>query len=118
MLEDLLQEIGEEGAEVCLAESPRTVGDELTALRDEYAQRYERAVCAIRELRGAPQFAGCLGDPGYPKGIACDYLSCWSNELGVIYVGLCQREQVLSLLGGARPHPAERQAITLLPPPV
>jgi hypothetical protein len=117
MLEDLLQEAGEEGTEVCLAESPRDVGDELTAVREEYTQRFQRAVAAIRELRGAPLFEGRLSDPGYPLGFCCEPLACWSSSVGVIYVGVAHANDTLLLLGGARPHAVDQGGITLLPPP-
>ena len=115
LLEDTLYEASDEGLEVCLAESTaNAAGDEL-ALRTEYAQRYARAVESIAEHRGAPSFSGERGVIGWPEWLQLDAASCWSDVAGVIYVGLVTGPNGARLLGGGRPHPVRREAITLLP---
>jgi hypothetical protein len=116
MLEDLLHESSESGIEVCLAESSRDVGEDLTAVQNEYKQRFQRAVGAVREIRGEPFFDGTWGDPGYPLDLACERVACWATNLGTIFVALAWREETLLLVGGARPNPVEQGGITLLPP--
>lgn len=115
LLEDMLYEASDDGLEVCLAEAvvdERTDGHVLSA---EYLQRYERALLSITEHRGAPWFSGKRGEPGFPDWLNLDTASCWSDAAGVIYVGLANGGDHVRLLGGGRPHPVRREAITLLP---
>jgi hypothetical protein len=114
LLEDMLYEAGDEGLEVCLAESPAEATD-FSALQTEYALRYARAVQSITEHRGSRSFMGVRGDVGWPDWLALDSASCWSDAAGVIYVGLVSTPRGMKLIGGGRPHPARPQAITLLP---
>jgi hypothetical protein len=113
MLEDLLHEASDDGLDVCLAESPLP---DSVPVQDEYQQRYQTAVEGIEEVRGAPTFAGGPHEPGRPAWHDADHLTCWSDAAGVIYVALTRFEDNVRLTAGARPHPVEREAITLLPP--
>lgn len=115
LLEDMLYEAGDEGLEVCLAESPAEAASDETSLHTEYALRYARAVQSITEHRGSRSFMGARGDVGWPEWLALDSASCWSDAAGVIYVGLLSTPRGMRLLGGGRPHPVRPQAITLLP---
>jgi hypothetical protein len=118
MLEDLLHEASDDGVQVYLAQAPweGRSDDDVEALQEEYVQRYQRAVAGICEQRGEPLFAGERNQPGYPDWLRVDHASCWSDRTGVIYVGLATGDDALTLVAGARPHPVEREAITLLPP--
>ena len=113
MLDDLLHEASDDGLDVCLAESPLP---ESIPVQEEYQQRYRCAVEGVREVRGDPTFAGGPRDPGRPHWHAADHMTCWSDAAGVIYVALVQTPGAMRLIAGARPHPVEREAITLLPP--
>ena len=115
LLEDTLYEASDEGLEVCLAESSTELGMDPLALRAEYALRYARAVQSITEHRGAPSFGGERGAIGWPEWLRLDSASCWSDAAGVIYVGLASGPHSTRLLGGGRPHPVRREAITILP---
>jgi len=119
LLEDMLYEASDEGLEVCLAESPlepAVHGEEhAAALASEYALRYARAVQSITEHRGSRSYAGKRGDAGYPEWLQLDSASCWSDAAGVIYVGIVNGPTGLKLLGGGRPHPTRREAITMMP---
>jgi hypothetical protein len=119
LLEDMLYEASDEGLEVCLAESPlpppANTPEHASALADEYALRYARAVQSISEHRGSRSFVGKRGEPGYPEWLQLDSASCWSDAAGVIYVGVASGASGLKLLGGGRPHPVRPQAITMMP---
>jgi hypothetical protein len=115
LLEDMLYEAGDEGLEVCLAESPADASADFAALQTEYALRYARAVQSITEHRGSRSFMGVRGDLGWPDWLMLDSASCWRDAAGVIYVGLIASSRGVKLLGGGRPHPVRPQAITLLP---
>jgi hypothetical protein len=113
MLEDLLHEASDDGLEVSLAETPVVDSPQV---HSEYYDRYRVAVEGVTEVRGGPTFAGGPREPGRPPWHHAEHLTCWSDAAGVIYVGLVLFESTLSLVAGARPHPVEREAITLLPP--
>ena len=115
LLEDMLYEAGDEGLEVCLAESPAQSSEEPSVLHAEYALRYARAVQSITEHRGSRSFSGAKADLGFPEWLKLDSASCWSDAAGVIYVGLRSGPMGVRLLGGGKPHPVKREAITLLP---
>jgi hypothetical protein len=115
LLEDMLYEASDEGLEVCLAESPAEAANDLVSLQSEYALRYARAVQSITEHRGSRSFMGARGDIGWPEWLSLDSASCWSDAAGVIYVGLARTPYGMRLIGGGRPHPVRREAITLLP---
>lgn len=115
LLEDMLYEAGDEGLEVCLAETPADAPGPAGALADEYSLRYARAVQAISEHRGSRSFGGARGEAGFPDWLKLDNASCWSDAAGVIYVGLSTGPKGTRLLGGGRPHPVIREAITILP---
>ena len=115
LLEDMLYEASDDGLEVCLAEAPLDDKLDERALRAEYMQRYARALLSITEHRGPPWFSGRRGEPGYPEWLELETASCWSDAAGVIYVGLASGGGHIRLLGGGRPHPVRREAITLLP---
>lgn len=116
MLEDLLYDASDDGLEVCLAEAVNEEGSDWDAVRAEYQQRYQRAVASVVEARGEPTFSGRAGSPGYPAWLDADEGSCWSDAAGIVYVALRNGGQTLSMLGGGHPHPAKREAVTLLPP--
>jgi hypothetical protein len=115
LLEDMLYEASDEGLEVCLAEAQLDDRTDERALRTEYRERYSRALLSITEHRGSPWFSGKRGEPGYPEWLELESASCWSDAAGVIYIGLATTAGHLRLLGGGRPHPVRREAITLLP---
>jgi hypothetical protein len=115
LLEDMLYEASDEGLEVCLAEAVLDERTDENAVRGEYLQRYSRALLAITEHRGPPWFSGKRGEPGHPEWLQLDTASCWSDAAGVIYIGLATTRGHMRLLGGGRPHPVRREAITLLP---
>lgn len=115
LLEDMLYEAGDDGLEVCLAESPAEAANDLAALHTEYALRYARAVQSITEHRGSRTYAGARGDAGWPDWLSLDSASCWSDAAGIIYVGLVSTPRGMKLVGGGRPHAVRPQAITLLP---
>lgn len=115
LLEDTLYEAGDDGLEVCLAESSSDPTIDAAALASEYRTRYARAVQAIVEHRGPPSFSGVRGHPGFPEWLAVERASSWSDAAGIIYVGLAHDAQGARLVGGGRPHPVRREAITLLP---
>jgi adenosyl cobinamide kinase/adenosyl cobinamide phosphate guanylyltransferase len=116
MLEDLLYDAGDAGLEVCLSEAICETGMDWAAVRAEYQQRYQRAVDIVAELRGEPSFVGRAGGSGYPPWLEAEEASCWSDAAGVVYVALRNSSESISMLGGGRPHPVKREAITLLPP--
>ena len=62
LLEDMLYEAGDEGLEVCLAESPAESQQDPNALANEYALRYARAVQSITEHRGSRSYSGKRGE--------------------------------------------------------
>jgi hypothetical protein len=115
LLEDMLYEAGDEGLEVCLAEAVTDASQDVLAVEREYRERYARAVQAITEHRGAPSFSGARGQPGCPEWLQLEAASCWSDVAGVIFVGLKHDDRGPRLLGGGRPHPVRREAITILP---
>lgn len=127
LLEDMLYEASDEGLEVCLAESPAQAGSrsdeqpasaafsEVDALSVEYTLRYARAVQSITEHRGSRSYSGQRGEAGFPEWMKLDSASCWSDAAGVIYVGLVKSLGGYRLVGGGRPHPAHREAITMMP---
>lgn len=115
LLEDMLYEATDEGLEVCLAETPYESAESRSALHAEYALRYARAVQAITEHRGSRFFSGARGDVGFPEWLRLESASCWSDAAGVIYVGISNDLDGTKLVGGGRPHPVRREAITLLP---
>jgi hypothetical protein len=119
LLEDMLYEASDEGLEVCLAESPHesqvSSEDEATALAAEYTLRYARAVQSITEHRGSRSYAGKRGEAGYPDWLQLDSASCWSDAAGVIYVGVVNTGSSYKLIGGGKPHPVRREAITMMP---
>ena len=115
LLEDMLYEASDDGLEVCLAEAVVEERSDENALRAEYLQRYARALLSITEHRGSPWFSGHPGEPGCPEWLQLETASCWSDAAGVIYVGLSTSAGRIRLLGGGRPHPVRREAITLLP---
>ncbi len=115
LLEDTLYEAGDDGLEVCLAESSPEFGTDAELVRSEYALRYARAVQSITEHRGPPSFHGDRGEAGFPDWLRLERASCWRDAAGVIYVGLRSGPEGMRLLAGGRPHPVRREAITLLP---
>jgi len=119
LLEDMLYEASDEGLEVCLAESTldEKAGspDETNALAAEYSLRYARAVQSITEHRGSRSYSGKQGEPTFPEWLQLDSASCWSDAAGVIYVGVASGPNGMRLMGGGRPHPVRREAITMMP---
>ncbi|MDB4974798.1 MAG: hypothetical protein JWN48_3139 [Myxococcaceae bacterium] len=115
LLEDMLYEATDEGLEVCLAETPTEAPGGVSALHAEYALRYARAVQSITEHRGARFYTGSRGDIGFPEWLKLDSASCWSDAAGVIYVGLSTSLSGMRLVGGGKPHPVRREAITMMP---
>ncbi len=115
LLEDTLYEAGDDGLEVCLAESALDLGADAHLVHAEYALRYARAVQSITEHRGPPSFHGHRGELGWPDWLKLESASCWRDAAGVIYVGLRSGPDGVQLIGGGRPHPVRREAITLLP---
>jgi hypothetical protein len=115
LLEDMLYEANDEGLEVCLAESPADARQEPGALATEYTLRYARAVQSITEHRGSRSYSGKAGEPGFPEWLQLDSASCWSDAAGVIYVGIASDPTGVRLVGGGRPHPVRREAITMMP---
>ena len=63
-----------------------------------------------------PTFAGGCREPGRPAWHYAEHMTCWSDGAGVIYVAIVREPDCVRLVAGARPHPVEREAITLLPP--
>lgn len=115
LLEDMVYEAGDEGHEVCLAESPAEASHDPSSLQTEYALRYARAVQSITEHRGSRTYMGARGDIGWPEWLTLDSVSLWSDAAGLIYVGLVSTPGGMKLIGGGRPHPVRPQAITLMP---
>jgi hypothetical protein len=113
MLEDLLHEASDDGLDVCLAESPLP---DSPPVQSEYQARYRTAVLGVQELRGQPTFAGGCREAGRPPWHDAEHMTCWSDVAGVIFVALVREPDCVRLMAGARPHPVEREAITLLPP--
>ncbi len=118
LLEDLLR-TGDVDGEVHLAAAGAPEFDDFAGLREEYEQRYARAVAGVRELRGSPTFAGSPGDPKFPDGLRADHVSCWSSSEGTIYLALRLRADGFLLYGGASREPltARHDLTTLMPPP-
>lgn len=116
MLDELLHEAGDEGIEVCLSQAATLRPPERDAVSEEYAQRYTRAVEAVGKQRGEPEFAGTPADDAYPPWHRAAALSYWQDAGGFVYVALCEEATTMRLVAGARPHPFERETITLLPP--
>ena len=85
-------------------------------VQEEYQRRYRTAIEGISLTRGAATFSGGPRDPGRPAWHDAEHMSCWSSNAGVIYVMLVQEAECIRICAGARPHPVEREAITLLPP--
>ncbi len=117
MLDELLHEAGDDGIEVCLSHAATVPPPERDAVCQEYEQRYKRAIDAMGQGRGTPTFAGCPDDLEYPVWHRGSRLSFWESPAGFVYVALCDEVTSLKLVAGARPHPFERDTITLLPPP-
>jgi hypothetical protein len=113
MLEDLLHEASDDGLEVCLAESPHC---DLPGVQEEYGLRYQTAIETVVETRGQSTFTGGPREPGRPRWHMAEHMTCWSDPTGVIYVALVREPECVRIVAGARPHPVEREAITLLPP--
>jgi hypothetical protein len=117
MLEDLLREASEAGGEVYLAEAALGPNDDREALRTEYEHRYQRAVAAVSETKGPPQFEG----PGQEANQAllshCERAASWPIPTGFIYVGLIYLDASCAVVGGAAPHAPPQAIETLLPPP-
>ncbi len=117
MLDELLHEAGDDGIEVCLSQAASVPPSEHEAVCQEYQLRYARAVEAMDEERGPATFGGKREDSDYPDWHRGSHLSYWESTSGFVYVALCQEGSSLKLVAGARPHPFERDTITLLPPP-
>ncbi len=116
LLEDLLHEASDQGLEVTLACASAIPPRERVAVEAEYVKRYHRAVQAVADIRGAPSFAGTQYDNNYPVWHRAPRLTTWADGNGIIYVALTESEGYPCLVGGARPHPYERDTVTLLPP--
>ncbi len=116
MLDELLHEAGDDGIEVCLSQAATVPPPERDAVAQEYEQRYARAVAAMGQERGPPTFVGSPKDLDYPVWHRGSRLSYWQSATGFVYVALCQEVSSIKLVAGARPHPFERDTITLLPP--
>jgi hypothetical protein len=116
MLDELLLEAGDDGIEVCLSQAATVPPPERDAVDQEYETRYARAVEAMGHERGPPTFVGCPEDLDYPVWHRGARLSYWQNAAGFVYVALCQELNSVRLVAGARPHPFERDTVTLLPP--
>ena len=116
MLEDLLYEASDDGLEVCLAEAVCEDGSDWECILDEYQNRYKRAVNVVCELRGEPTFVGLRHESGFPTWLLADQVTCWGDAAGVVYLALRDGVLSTSIVGGGHPHPAKREAITLLPP--
>jgi hypothetical protein len=116
MLEDLLYDASDDGLEVCLAEAVCDDGTDWDSVRAEYQHRYERAVNVVCELRGAPNFVGVRYESGFPAWLLADQATCWSDAAGIVYLALRDGALTITMVGGGHPHPAKREAITLLPP--
>jgi hypothetical protein len=118
LLEDLLLSAGDVDAEIHLATAVAQEIEEFVGLREEYEQRYARAVAGVRDLRGNPTFVGSASDPGFPSGLGADLVSCWSGPHGMIYLAIKVRPDGFLLFGGARAQPATRRELkTIQPPP-
>lgn len=116
MLDELLHEAGDDGIEVCLSQAATVPPPECDAVAQEYAQRYARAVELMGKHRGPPSFEGKPEDLDYPLWHRASQLSYWHSQGGFVYVALCEEPGALKLVAGARPHPFERETVTLLPP--
>lgn len=116
VLEDLLYEASDEGLEVCLAEAVCDAGTDRGAVRIEYQHRYQRAVEVVCVLRGEPNFRGAAADPSYPPWLQCDHATCWNDAAGTVYLALREGPATIAMVGGGRPNPVKREAVTLLPP--
>ncbi len=116
MLNDLLHEAGDEGMEVCLAESASLTALEHGSVSQEYEHRYTCALQSVKRVRGQAHFSGTRRDRDYPDWHDAAQLSYWHSAAGFVYVALCDQPTGLRLLAGARPHPFERETITLMPP--
>ncbi|MFT3927222.1 MAG: hypothetical protein QM778_32045 [Myxococcales bacterium] len=118
LLEDLLLTADEGGAEIQLAQAVSAENDDFLVLREEYEQRYARAVAGVRELRGEPTFAGSAGEHGFPSGLRGEHASCWVGPHGMIYLALDAGPGSFVLVGGARAaRSGRRDQPTLQPPP-
>jgi len=116
MLDELLHDAGDGGIEVCLSHAATVPPPERDAVSEEYALRYARAVEAMGKERGAPEFNGCPTDHTYPPWHRATQLCYWSSASGFVYVALCEEANSIKLVAGAKPHPFERETITLMPP--
>jgi hypothetical protein len=117
LLEDLLS-AGDVDGEIHLAAAIAPEIEDFVGLREEYEQRYARAVAGVCELRGGPTFAGTPGDLGFPMDLRADYASCWNGANGTIFLALRLRSDGFLLFGGARALPPSRRDFkTLQPPP-
>lgn len=116
MLDELLHEAGDDGIEVCLSQAATVPPPEREAVAQEYEQRYTRALEAMGQERGPPTFVGSPEDRDYPVWHSGARLSYWQTAAGFVYVALCQELSSVKLVAGARPHPFERDTVTLLPP--
>src|SRR5690242_6893922 len=88
LLEDLLLGAGDVDAEIHLAQAAESEIADFQGLKEEYEQRYARAVSGVCEMRGAPTFAGSPGSPGFPNGLRGEHASCWIGPDGMIYLAL------------------------------
>jgi hypothetical protein len=116
LLEDLLHEASDNGLEVTLSAAYSVPPTERLAVEGEYVQRYARAVHAVNHVRGPASFSGTPRDMNYPPWHRAQRLTTWTDVNGIVYVGLAELDGYPCIVAGARPHPFERETITLLPP--
>lgn len=116
VLEDLLYDAGDDGLEICLAEAVSEESPDWEAVQSEYQHRFLRTIDTVAELRGEPHFIGVHGSPEFPAWLEAREVATWSDAAGLIYVALRDGEANIAILGGGRPHPVKREAVTLLPP--
>jgi sugar phosphate isomerase/epimerase len=116
LLEELLNETSDDGLEVILVAAASVPPAEREAVDAEYRDRYTRAVRSVAQVRGAPTFSGQPGELGYPEWHRAPWMTTWANATGIVYVALGDLDGGPAIVAGARPHPYERETITLLPP--